>query len=127
MNVTKEQNKYKVESASSKGKFYMVDPDKETCNCPGYIFYAKRKGTVCKHVKAVLELLKKDESENAEEIEKQAKESESIRKEIIDFIKKNNNEFDSMDLIEKYGDKIIDDMIHDGTLIEIRGMIRYIE
>ncbi|MFH1439442.1 MAG: SWIM zinc finger family protein [Candidatus Woesearchaeota archaeon] len=128
MNIIKQQDKYKVESASSKGKFYIVDPIKQVCSCPGYIFYAKRKGTVCKHIKAVLEMLEKENiHEKKAEKENLAKQAESIRKEIINYLKENNNEADSMGLIEKYGEKIIDDMIQDGTLIEVRGMIKYIE
>ncbi|MBS3121564.1 SWIM zinc finger family protein [Candidatus Woesearchaeota archaeon] len=140
MNIKKENEHYKVESMSKKGTFYTVDAIKKTCSCPGYLFYARRKGDVCKHVKAVFEYIanleyntkdvaKKDASpiknKKNSDGKKTKKEKEITEEDILNYIRK-NNEVDAIELIEKYNEEILNRMIRQGTLIEIKGKIKII-
>lgn len=61
MNIKKIKGKniYKVESETTKGKFYEVDlsePGKPFCSCPAFAYQRYRKG-VCKHIIAVKNFL----------------------------------------------------------------------
>ncbi len=108
MRIKKSGNKYKVES-SKKGKFYDVDPDKPSCTCLHYKMRMAKIGGACKHIKAVREKVGK----------KQMKKGKGI----VEFVQK-NKEVDSVKLIEKFGEKVVDDMIQNGELIEFKGKIR---
>lgn len=125
---------------SKKGTFYTVDAIKKTCSCPGFLFYARRKGDVCKHVKAVLEYIANLEYNTKDVTKKNAysiknkknsdgkktkKEKEITEEDILNYIRK-NNEVDAIELIEKYNEELINRMIKQGTIIEIKGKIKIV-
>ena len=100
---------YKVESASRKGKFYVVDLDKAECSCPHFILRMKRIHGMCKHIEAV-----KDKFER--------RDSESYSR-IVDYVQK-KKEADSLELIKKFGEEAVDDLLSRGELIEKWGKVR---
>jgi predicted nucleic acid-binding Zn finger protein len=106
---------YKVESASTKGKFYTVDVNKPFCSCLGYIYYARRKGGVCKHIQAVQELIAKKKTKKGSSPDK-----------IIEDVKK-KGEIESIILIEQYGEEAVNELIKRGELIEVKGKIKLLE
>lgn len=103
---------FKVES-SQKGKFYNVNLKENNCNCPAYLFRAKRLGADCKHLIAVKEKYKKDNKGNSE-------------KKILDFVKK-KGEVDSVELIEMFNEEEVNKLLDEGALIEVKGKIRVLE
>jgi len=110
MKVLKQRNgAYKVESSSRKGKFYIVDLSKGTCTCPHYVLRLKRVHGFCKHMEAV-----KDKFEE--------RDSESYAK-IIEYVNK-KGEVESLELIKKFSEDAIDDLLSKGELIEKEGRIR---
>lgn len=153
MNIKKSNGTYQVESESRKGVFYTVDANKKTCSCPGFLFYARRKGDVCKHVKAVLEYIKtienidkcesakesvkKNKRNNHEQNSKKGKEINNQKKEtniekkateedVLNYIRQ-KGEADAVELIETYGEETVNKMIQQGTVIEIKGKIKIVE
>ena len=108
MEIIKQEDTYKVES-SKKGKFYVVDLDKGECSCPHFVLRLKRVHGMCKHMEAV-----KDKAES--------RDSESYGQ-IIEYVA-NKGEVDSLDLINKFGEDAVDDLLSRGELIESQGMIR---
>lgn len=143
MKIKKKNNLYQVESESHKGKFYTVDPVRKTCSCPGYIFYARKKGDICKHIRAVLEHIGRGKEEK-EEKKKQTKtiiinKKEAVRtnqkhtaakgyneEDIIQYVKE-KGEVDSIELLEKFGEERINMLINEGFLIEEHGRIKVVE
>ena len=90
MRILKQKNgNYKVESASRKGKFYVVDLKEQSCTCPHFILRMKRIHGMCKHIEAV-----KDKAES--------RDSESYGR-IIDYVQQ-KKEVDSLELIKKFGE-----------------------
>ena len=113
MNVLKQKDgTYNVESASSKGKFYNVDPNKPFCSCPGYIFRYRKSGDICKHIKAVKEMLNKKNETGTDEILAYIREKETV---------------DSIELIEKFGEDKLNYLIEKGDILEERGIIRLLK
>ena len=112
MKILKQKDgKFKVES-SSVGKFYTVDLKKGTCTCLHYITRMSKIRGLCKHLEAV-----KDQVE--------ARDSESYEK-IIEYVKF-KGEVDSLELINKFGEDAVDDLLSRGELIEERGRVRVLE
>ncbi|MBN2457904.1 SWIM zinc finger family protein [Candidatus Woesearchaeota archaeon] len=99
---------YLVES-STRGKYWKVNIEKKTCNCPHYVFRLRQKGQLCKHILAVSDMLMND---SRDEFEK-----------AVDYVKA-SGETDSVELIEMFSEGIIDELIERGELIENRGKIR---
>ena len=100
MKIKKDPDKegsYIVESASTKGKFYKVDPKKPFCTCPAYRF---RGHGMCKHITAVREKL---DEKNKDMFDK-----------VIEYVQK-QGEVDSVELIEKFGEEAVDDLGHEMT------------
>ena len=89
--------------------FYSIDLFKNTCTCPHFMHRMKKLGGDCKHLKAVKETVTDAPSEDFDEI--------------ISFIK-GNVFVDSIELIEKYGEKKINELIKNGELIEEHGKVR---
>ncbi len=113
MRILKQKDgKYKVESNSRKGKFYVVDLKEETCTCPHYILRLKRVHGMCKHIEAV-----KDKFEQ--------RDSESYNK-IMDYVRE-KKEVDSLELIKKFNEEAVDDLLSRGELIEKEGKVRILE
>lgn len=99
----KDKNKYLVESAHKKGKFYEVNIKENKCSCPSFIFRKR-----CKHIKIVEDFINKR--------------SKGKGKGVLEFVKE-KGEVDSIKLIEKFGEEIVDEMIRKGELMENKGKI----
>lgn len=122
----KKEGLYKVESSSKKGKFYEVDIKKPFCNCPAFMFRELKRHGVCKHVLAAREYAHKGKAEKAvkEAVKKGAiKKGEDIYTKAVEFVK-SKREVGSMELINKFGEEIVDELIRRGELIEKKGKIR---
>ncbi len=107
--IIKTEKGYKVESNSRKGTFYDVDLAKPFCTCPAFRFQALRKGGVCKHVQAVREFA--------------ATLNQDIYTEIIAFVQ-DKKVVDSIELIERFGETAVNELLREGQLIEEKGKIR---
>ncbi len=103
---------YKIESSSRKGKFYIVDLGKGTCTCPHFVLRLKRVHGMCKHMGAV-----KDKSEKRD-VKGYGK--------VIDYVQK-KGQVESLELIKKFGEEAVDDLIRRGELAEKEGRIRVLE
>jgi hypothetical protein len=110
MQIKKFEDHYRVKSESS-DQWYEVFPDRPFCTCPAFIFYSVKRGTVCKHVKAV-----QDKSCDADG-------SGVIG--VIDVIEyvKSKGEVDSIELIEKFGEAKVNSLVKAGELLEKAGRI----
>lgn len=112
MKILKQKNgTFKVES-HVKGKFYIVDPRKGICTCPHYRFRMAKIHGLCKHLQAV-----KDKA--------QKRDVKSYGK-IIGYVQK-KKEVDSLELIKKFGEDAVDDLLSRGELIEKEGRIRVLD
>ena len=111
MEIIKQEDTYKVES-SKKGKFYVVDLIKGTCTCPHFRLRLARVHGMCKHMQAV-----KDKVES--------RDSESYGK-ILSYVNE-KGEVDSLELIKKFGEDAVDDLLSRGELIEKNGMVRVLD
>ena len=100
---------YKVESSSRKGKFYIVELDKQTCTCPHFLLRMKRIHGLCKHIQSVEDKVQK-------------RDTKSYGKVIVYVQKK--REVASLELIKKFGEDAVDDLLSRGELIEEEGEIR---
>ncbi len=100
---------YKVESSSRKGKFYIVDLDKQTCTCPHFLLRMKRIHGVCKHIQAVEDKAQKRDVKSYGNI--------------IGYVQKKRI-VGSLELIKKFGEQAVDDLLSRGELIEEKGKIR---
>ena len=110
MNINTPSDKpgiYLVES-SKKDKLYEVDPNKPFCNCPAYLFRARKTGGICKHILAVKESLQTKNKDIFETVLKHVKDHQPI---------------DSIELIEQFGDEVVDELITQGELREQEGVI----
>jgi|ETNmetMinimDraft_11_1059920.scaffolds.fasta_scaffold111135_1 predicted nucleic acid-binding Zn finger protein len=107
MKILKRGKKFKVESGT-KGTFYDVSLEKKTCTCLHYQFrMAKEKGE-CKHITGVREWV-------SERVEKKGKG-------ILDYVRE-HQPVDVIELMDKYGQSIVNDLIATGELIEESGKI----
>ncbi len=110
MKVLKQKDStFKVESSSQKGKFYTVDLEKGTCTCPHFLLRLKSVHGLCKHIEAA-----KDKSEK--------RDVKSYGR-VIEYVRK-KGEVDSLELIKKFGEQAVDDLLSRGELIEQEGKIR---
>ena len=119
MKIKKTKKGFEVESSSRKGEFYLVDPDKPWCDCPAYRFRALKKGGVCKHITAVREHLKELGIEAGDS-------APDPSEEVLAYLRR-ESEVDSIILIERFGEEVIDRLISQGVLLEKRGKIRLLE
>lgn len=109
MKIKKYGRIFRVESSDGK-KYYNVDAAKPSCECPAFIFRKME----CKHIEAVRRLL---ETES---------EREKIEDEIRGFVS-GPGEVDSVQLIERFGEDKINEMLRLGELIERKGKVRVLE
>ncbi len=114
MNIKKSKKKghYLVESEHSTGKFYEVNPEKPFCTCPQFRFRGLKMHSSCKHITAVREFLG----------EKTIKSG----KQVLEYVKK-NKEVDAVELIKKFGEKVIEQLKKQGELVEKKGKIKLLE
>jgi hypothetical protein len=120
MNVKKTKSGYKVESSSRKGQWYEVDPDKPWCDCPAYKFRYMKAKQVCKHIKAVREYIEKTQQKTL------AAEQEKTD-DVLSFIENSGGEADSLELIDRFGEKKVDRLIQLGEIIEKQGKIKILK
>ena len=139
----KDASIYEVES-HTKGTFYTVDIDAKTCTCPHYQFRLKRFGGECKHVVAVrdfiaatsevkeykskykgrkTERIGKSSKSDKKETKKTDSGSNNLTTEILKEVGGEQGK-DAIELIDKYGEFLINDLITKGYLIESKGKIR---
>ena len=149
--LKKDASIYEVES-HNKGEFYTINLDSKTCTCPHYQFRLKRFGGECKHIIAVRDYIaantevkeyksrykgnnkKAKKEKNNKKVfaikEEKAKSDNTkadaknditlvILKEVQDL-----GEIDSIKLLEKYGEVLVNDLIAKGYLTEKNDMIR---
>lgn len=122
----KKEGFFKVESSSKKGKFYEVDINKPFCNCPAFMFRELKHHGVCKHIIEAREFSQKGKAKkaSAKAVKKGAmKKGEDIYAKAVEFVKQ-KKEVGSMELINKFGGEIVDELIRRGELIEKKGKIR---
>ena len=110
--VKQEDGTYKVESDSRKGKFYVVDLKKGECTCPHFLLRLRKVHGLCKHMQAV-----KDKCENRDE---------ECYSEIIAYVRE-KGEVDSVELIKKFNEEAVDDLLSRGELIEEKGRVRVLD
>ena len=101
---------YSVES-STKGKYWKVDLSKKTCNCPNFLFRKRASGELCKHILAVQQTLNNDSKDDFEKA--------------VDYVKE-KGAVDSVELIEKFSEGLVNDLIERGQLAEYKGKIKVI-
>jgi hypothetical protein len=108
MNIKRDNERYLVEGTKP-GTFYSVDLYNNTCTCPHYVHRMKRIKGDCKHLKAVKESVSSSTPDEYDEIVKLIKENVFV---------------DSIELIDKFGEERINELIKNGELIEEHGKIR---
>ena len=143
---TSGESLYKVESQSKKGTFYFVNTSKMTCSCPEWRFRMAKIEGICKHINAVQEketkhgtkikepsvLYKTDVKKRKQDLKKKRQATakkdklESKYQTIIDYVRVRGS-VDSITLIEKFGEDIVDDMLRLGELLEENGQIKILE
>jgi predicted nucleic acid-binding Zn finger protein len=82
---------------------------KPFCTCPAYKFRELKRHGVCKHITAVKEYL--------------AGENKDLFEEVLEYVKE-HSEVDSIELIDKFGEEAVNELISRGDLIEQKGLIR---
>ena len=117
MNIKKDGDSYKVESASRKGKWYKVDVDKPWCDCADFRFREMKRKGVCKHIKAVREFIGREEQETISEASAG----------VLEYLDEKGGEADAVELIERFGEEKVDALIQAGEIIEKRGKCRRLE
>ena len=149
----KDTSIYEVES-HNKGEFYSVDITAKTCTCPHYQFRLKRFGGECKHLAAVRDFIavnsevkeykSKYNSEKTKKSVKSLKKQDAGKKENMTESKtnnsapndltleihkevENNGEQDIVEMFDKYGEFIINDLITKGYLIEWKGKVKVLK
>lgn len=113
------EDKYKVESEHRKGVFYTVEPDKPFCSCPAFLYRMRPLGQVCKHIDAVRAVVNK-------QLEQVSKKKTAKHQHILDFVKE-NGPINSVKLLEMFGEDEVNEMLHEGFLIERNGRISLLE
>lgn len=107
-----DKDKFEVES-SKPGKFYKVDNATPFCECAHFKFRMLKIGGVCKHIKAVREMLQKEREETGN------------NDELITYLKE--KEADIIEVIEKFSEEQVNALLESGQAIEYRGKIRLME
>ena len=115
MNIKKvDKDKFEVES-SRKGKFYKVDNATPFCECAHFKFRMLKIGGICKHIKAVRELIQKEREETIGD-----------NNELITYLKQ-NKETNIIEVIEKFSEEQVNTLLESGQAIEYRGKIKLME
>jgi hypothetical protein len=114
MNIKKvDKDKFEVES-SKPGKFYKVDNSTPFCECAHFKFRMLKMGGVCKHIKAIRELIQKQREETGN------------NDELLNYLKE-NEETDIIEVIEKFDEEQVNALLESGQAIEYRGKIKLME
>lgn len=121
MKITKlKDGKFKVES-HEKGRFYTVNIEQPFCSCPNFIFRMVKTHGECKHIITVKEKYGSSTSESPEKPVLDKKDAK-----IIEYVAK-KAAVDSIELIEKFGEEKINELIEKGELIEDKGRIKILD
>ena len=112
MRIIKDDGTYRVES-HVKGRYYIVDPKKQSCTCPHWMYRLARTGGRCKHIAMVLSMLAGKDTVAAKK---------SGSEELLADLKKNGS-IDSVKAIEKYSADAVRSLIDRGDAYEKKGMI----
>ncbi|MFH1133741.1 MAG: hypothetical protein V1735_04570 [Nanoarchaeota archaeon] len=112
MNVKQIRATFKVESESTKGKFYSVTLEPLHCDCPHFMTRLQKTGEDCKHLKAARAFIR----------QRRAGRQDGI----LAFVQQ-RGEMDAVDLIEQFDEAAVNDLIRSGDLIEKDGKIRRLE
>lgn len=127
--IKKSGNKYLVESSSKKGKFYEVDIKKPFCNCPDFMFRELKIHGECKHLKAVRTYISDNISgcgKKSKGIKKrQGRKGRDLEKSLLQELSK--GPVDSIKLINRYGEEIVDELKRRGEIIEKGGEVRILK
>lgn len=127
--IKKSGNKYLVESSSKKGKFYKVDVKKPFCSCPDFMFRELKIHGECKHLKAVRAYISKNilgcGKKSKRGKQRQGSRGRDLEKELLEELKK--GPVDSIKLINKYGEGIVDELKRRGEIIEKGGEVRILK
>jgi predicted nucleic acid-binding Zn finger protein len=118
MNITQKRGKFQVESHEN-GRFYTVNLADESCTCPHYAFRLKRSGQKCKHIVAVEEFVNLRRGKKAEQ-------QKSRYEEILEFVRKQGS-FDTVKLIEMFGEDEVNFLLFRGDLLDENGKTRLME
>lgn len=124
MKLEKKGKEYYAESSSGKGK-YLVDPEKPWCECPAYKFRELKRHGICKHIQAVREYIEKKEEEGKKG--RAADENDNKNKKVLAVVSAKPEGADSIELIEKFGEEIVNELIEKGELIESKGKIKILK
>ena len=121
MNIREEDDgTYSVESSSKKGRWYNVDLKKPWCDCPAYKFRHLKAKSACKHIAAVRKYIEETQQETLAA-------SQETTEEVLTFVEDAGGEVDSIELIEKFGDSKVDELISQGELVEKKGKIKILK
>jgi len=124
-----DESAYRVES-HEKGKFYDVNITSKSCTCPHYRFRMARERGECKHITSVkefiiagIELKPYKRKYSAKKGKRGAKPSGKKHDITLDILKEVElrKEIESAELIERYGELIITDLLDKGYIIESNG------
>ncbi len=115
-------DKFRVESESENGKFYTVNIAQPFCDCPRFMFHEIKVKGECKHIKAAREYAGRSHEEN-KNAGKKAKKAENRFEKIINLVKE-KGELSSMELIGKFSEEEVNELIRRGELLEEHGKIR---
>ncbi|MBD3310730.1 hypothetical protein GF351_05935 [Candidatus Woesearchaeota archaeon] len=108
MKIIRKEDHYEVES-SKKGKFYKVNPHMPMCDCPHFLFREIKKGGECKHIVAVRDLM--------------AKEGKDV---YSDIMGEAAGWTDTIELMDRYGEDAVQNLIDRGELMESKGRVKKI-
>lgn len=113
---------FKVESEHKRGTFYKVFPSQPFCDCPQFMYRELKLHGECKHIKAVREFIQEKKIKVKEKIIKASKDDASI----INYVK-SKKEVNSIELIEKFGEDKVNELLKKADLIEFKGKIKVLE
>ena len=106
---------FEIQSHSNKDTWYTVNVKTASCSCPHWKFRLARMGGQCKHYKDLMTYFEDVKDNRQDKFD-----------EVMNLIRENPFT-DSFEVIEKYGDEMIDEMIQLGMLLESRGKLRVLE
>ena len=108
MGIFKDGQIYKVES-SKPGRFYEVNLQNRVCTCPHFVHRLQKARGECKHIQAVKKFVTGGKPFKYDELIKYVEDNVFV---------------DSTELIEKFGEEVVNELIEKAELIEEQGKIR---
>ncbi|MBU0461264.1 MAG: hypothetical protein KJ574_01620 [Nanoarchaeota archaeon] len=108
----KKEGFFLVESEHTPGKFYSVDPRKPFCGCADFRFREIKRHGVFKHIEAVRESRSKSQKPKHDKI--------------LAYVRQ-HSPVDSVELIDKFGEEAVNELIRKGEIIEKKGVIKLLD